>query len=178
MVPDKKTILDIFDLLHKTPETRAVAIAKLRAFERQETMRELGELFAHENQDTVCDAARITMMLDSKQGTKAVVSLMKHPSGTVRWCACSLFHDYASACDLGDGVVLKELVNALLADQKDNVRLMAADALGNIGDLAALPALQHAAENDKGEDWEGRTVADAARRAIERITTPPKPRWS
>jgi hypothetical protein len=43
--------------------------------------------------------------------------------------------------------------------------------LGVIGDMRALPALQHAQQHDQGTDREGRRVADFAAKAIQEILT-------
>jgi hypothetical protein len=44
------------------------------------------------------------------------------------------------------------------------------DALERCGDRSAIPDLRRAAKSDRGTDYEGRTIRDAARQAIKRIT--------
>lgn len=178
MSPDINMITDLFSKLHRNPEERAATLAAFRSFEPDGTIRKLSEFLRQDDRDMICDAAYLIMMINPKQGTSLILPLLKHDSGTVRSCACWLFAGYGRSFDRENGEVTKGLQNVLLTDPAEDVRLKAAYALESIGDPAALPALQHAAENDKGADWEGRTVADAARKAIERITTPPKPRWS
>ncbi len=47
-----------------------------------------------------------------------------------------------------------------------NVRLVAAEALIAVGDERAIPALAHAEEHDNGKDYEDRTIASAAHKAM------------
>jgi HEAT repeat protein len=100
------------------------------------------------------------------------LALLNHLDANVRWWTCELL------CAVTDGRATSQLCSVLLNDPASHVRLSAALSLGGTCDPTAIPALKRAAETDKGEDWEGRTVAGAARQAIERITSPPKPRWS
>ena len=58
------------------------------------------------------------------------------------------------------------LARVLLTDSDPNVRLLAADALRTVGTENAIPALQHAILYDKGEDYEGFTVAGTAQEAL------------
>lgn len=178
MVGDKNLVMDLLGRLHTTVEERERAITQLRSLDPVTTKEQLRALLTETNPDLVCDAADVMMMIDSKQGVEFILPLSNHPSGTVRWCFCTLLHDYVTAYDSSDKRIAKLLLELLLRDPEDNVRLVSAKALGRIADPSSLSALQHAADNDKGADWEGRTVADAARRAIERITSPPKRLWS
>jgi HEAT repeat protein len=61
------------------------------------------------------------------------------------------------------------MIQVLENDENPHVRVVAADVLCEIGDAKALPALAHAAEQDTGKNYEGRTVAQAAREAIATI---------
>jgi HEAT repeat protein len=178
MVPDRGLIIDLFRRLHTSPEEHAAALTRFRTFEPTETVDRLSEFLADSDINVVGDAANMIMMIDPMRGTALILPLMRHSKDTVRWCACRLFAGYGRSYDRTNEDVRRAIENVLLTDSADDVRLMAAEALGSISHPAAVTALQHAADNDKGADWEGRTVADAARKAIERITTPPKPRWS
>jgi HEAT repeat protein len=122
--------------------------------------------------DLCCDAAEAIMRIDRLSGIALILPLLKNPDAGVHWWICGLLSS------VNDGSATNSLSEVLLNDPESFVRLAAAFALGGTGDAVALPALAQAAQTDKGEDWEGRTVADAARKAIAKITLPPEPRWS
>jgi len=63
------------------------------------------------------------------------------------------------------------LIEALKTNPDGTDRVNAAWGLGNIGDPAALPALQKATQMDDGVDYEGRPVKEIAAEAIRRITS-------
>ena len=148
-------------------------IRELGLMDRQSVLDVLGALVAQDpNPEIRGNASTCLLKLAGPSALQLVLPLLDHPDQSLRWHVCGLLHDF------GDKTVVPYLTNVLLEDPEPGVRIVAAWALEKHGNLSALPALQHAAENDKGADWEGRTVADAARQAIERITTPSKPRWS
>lgn len=68
-----------------------------------------------------------------------------------------------------DSRAITKLATVLLSDSDPDVRFVAAEALGDIGDQQALPALEYASQNDKGEDYEGFLVSEAAREAIAKL---------
>ena len=61
------------------------------------------------------------------------------------------------------------LMYILAYDPSADVRVVAAYALGRIGDPRAIPALMHAIEKDYEQDFEGIKVSDEAEEAIKRI---------
>jgi len=58
------------------------------------------------------------------------------------------------------------LAHVLLTDSDPDVRWLAADSLRIVGAANAIPALQHAILYDKGEDYEGCSVANTAQEAL------------
>ena len=70
---------------------------------------------------------------------------------------------------LSDDRVIPTLCAVLLGDNDSDVRFIASRLLGNIGDISAIHALGYAADHDIGSDYEGRPIADEARKAIEQI---------
>lgn len=74
----------------------------------------------------------------------------------------------AALGQIGDTRALKPLVGAL-HDQSSDVGQAAAEALGQIGDPRALPHLERVAREDEGEAFLLGKMADAARKAMERI---------
>lgn len=69
----------------------------------------------------------------------------------------------------GDERVMEDLVHVLENDPAPDVRMLAAFALGRIGDERAIPVLIKARDNDLGVDFEGRSLSDAATDAFETI---------
>ena len=89
-----------------------------------------------------------------------LIPSLSDPSSGIRWTLCELFHGYP------DSRVVLPLVRVLQEDTDPTVRLVAAEALYEVGDERALPALAYAEQHDKGRDYEDRTIAHAAREAI------------
>lgn len=149
------------------------SIRELGLMDRQSVLDVLGGLIVEDpNPEIRGNASTCLLKLAGASAVPQVLPLLDHPDQSLRWHVCGLLHDF------GDERAVPNLAKVLLEDPEPKVRIVAAWALEKHGDLRALPALHHAADTDTGADWEGRTVADAARGAIERITTPPKPRWS
>lgn len=61
------------------------------------------------------------------------------------------------------------LMYVLVYDPSADVRVIAAYALGRIGDPRALPALIQASENDHEHDFDGIAVSDVAQEAVKKI---------
>ncbi|MBZ9751737.1 HEAT repeat domain-containing protein [Deinococcus sp. HMF7604] len=61
------------------------------------------------------------------------------------------------------------LTRVLLSDEDPDVRWSAADALATVGTENALPVLLHVSVHDRGQDYEGFLVADAAHRAFQAV---------
>ncbi len=70
---------------------------------------------------------------------------------------------------------IEPLIRTMLNDPDNDVRRMAAWALGKLRDKRALPALRWVQEHDHGAGFEGRTVSDEAARAIENILEDSEP---
>lgn len=148
------------------------AIAEIQSLPKDDVLKVLIELQNESNPSVACDAAGMIVRLDPHRAVDLILPLLGHEEPNVRWCICGLL------TNCGDHRATESLTKVLLNDPAPHVRLVAANALEQIKDPASLPALRHAADNDKGENREGRTVAEAARKAIERITLPPKRLWS
>lgn len=84
---------------------------------------------------------------------------------SIRWSVCKLFERYP------DPRVVFPIMDVLQNDDNSHIRVVAADVLCEIGDARAIPALSHAVEHDTGKNFDGRTVAQAAREAIAAIQT-------
>jgi HEAT repeat protein len=139
------------------------AISSLQSMDRASTIKSLLRLLGHADPEIRSDAAEALMRIDAKQGTTAVLQLLSDTNPDVRWYTCGVLYDF------GDERATPRLVKVLLEDPEGYVRLIAAHALGNVGDLSAVPSLSHAAQFDTGKDYEGRRVSEAAKEAIESI---------
>lgn len=162
---------ELFWVLHSPGEERDRVLRKWQVAEWNVVVAKLHEFMKGPDPDSRGHAAEALLRINREEAIELVLHLLTDPDPGVRWHLCGLMYDR------GDHRATNGLVSVLLHDTETFVRLIAADALGKIRAPAAIPALQDAAHNDNAE-WQGRTVADAARKAIERITTPPKPRWS
>lgn len=81
----------------------------------------------------------------------------------IRWKSCKMLQRYP---DPRAAIPLMEL---LRTEKNPDTRVLAADVLGKIGDAQAISVLSNSVKNDKGKDFEGRTVATTARGAITEI---------
>ena len=68
-----------------------------------------------------------------------------------------------------DSEFIYPLIYLLENDPDNDVRFIAAVALGRIGDERAIPSLTRAKEKDFGVDYEGETVSSAADDALKQI---------
>jgi HEAT repeat protein len=68
-----------------------------------------------------------------------------------------------------DPRAVRMLCSALLTAKNPNVRYAAAEALALNGDATAIDALAYTAQQDRGKDFEGFPVAEAARDALEQV---------
>ena len=167
----REIVTELVSKTHSYGE-RDRAIAEIQSLPKEEVLKILIELVNNSNASLACDAAGMVVQLAPHQAVDLILPLLGHEEPNVRWCVCGLL------MNCGDHRATEALITVLLHDPAAHVRLVAANTLEQIKDPASLPALQHAVQNDKGENWEGRTFADAARKAIERITLPPKRLWS
>lgn len=108
-------------------------------------------------------ALDVLMVLNPEVGVPLANSLLESPDATMRWLAAGLLSNH------GDELAIGPLLKRLHEDPEPDVRFVAALALGRIGDRSVLPHLQEALD-DKGADWEGHRVCEAAAKAIEEIS--------
>jgi hypothetical protein len=81
----------------------------------------------------------------------------------IRWKSCKMFQHYP------DPLAMIPLMELLQKEKNPDTRVIAAEVLGKIGNEQAISILLNAVKNDKGKDFEGRTVATTARLAIAEI---------
>lgn len=161
----REQILNCLSQLHRfNREERDDAVSKLKQFEREKTIHILSELLHETDQDLRCDAAEALVRIDSDRTMSLLFPLLRDDDSTVRWNTCGLLHDF------GDERAIPWLIDVLSDDPQGDIRLIAAYALGEIGDNSALPVLHRAVQLDDGIDSDGRTIRQAAEEAIQRIT--------
>jgi HEAT repeat protein len=160
-VPDIPSLLRSFRSLE--PGASDLAIAELVSSNRDFVIESLRNLLKDPDPTMRSDAAEALLRVDAKVGTEAVLILLDDADSAVRWNTCGLLYDF------GTERATSRLLELLCKDPEPDVRLIAADALGNLGDLSAVPGLRDAEQFDRGEDHEGRQVSEAAKEAIESI---------
>lgn len=142
---------------------RDLAITKLKAIDRESSIRLLTEMLHGTDSELKCDAAEALLRIDPDQTMEFVLPLLADADSNVRWNTCGLLHDF------GDRRATSGLVTVLEGDPETDVRYIAACALGRVGDRSVIPVLRKAQVHDDGEDREGRRVRIAAGEAIEEI---------
>jgi hypothetical protein len=159
---------DIIKLIQKWEKgfemENAPEILELRRCDEKTICEALSAIFMFAETDlrlTALDA--LPYIVPRQEMTRLLIGCLSDPRSSVRWTACKVFQRYP------DPQIIPTLIHLLELDENPTVRFMAADLLCEFGDERALPALLHAAESDPGEDYEGRTVAEAAREAAASI---------
>jgi HEAT repeat protein len=140
------------------------ALQQLKAMNRSAAINALSDLSNSPDGDVRADVAEALVHIDRIGTLQLVLPLLNDPDSGVRRNVCELL-----AC-VRDTRSIQPLAKLVLEDPNPTVRWWAAAALGDIGDLSALPALRHAAEFDDGtEAAEDRRVRDIAAQAIDEI---------
>jgi len=159
---------DIVKLLQKwekgLEKENAPEIQELRQYDVKTICDALSAIFMSADTDlrlTALDA--LPYIVPRQEMTGLLIACLSDPRSSVRWTACKTFQRFP------DPQVIPTLIYLLEQDENPTVRFMAADLLCEFGDERALESLSFAADNDLGKDYEGRTVADAAREAIASI---------
>jgi SUKH-4 immunity protein/HEAT repeats len=143
--------------------TRAAALVRLKDLDQVGLACALSKLVRSEDQDTRCRAATAMAKLDPTEFRKELLELLDHPDGVTRWHATGLLYD------VGDVHAVPRVLRALVEDVDPNVRVIAANALGRIGDQSCLAALRNVATQDEGKDAQEHTVRESALGAIYEI---------
>ena len=103
--------------------------------------------------------------LRDSRGFEPLIQMLRDDGTQRRSAAIGLGH-------LNDKRAVPHLI-AALSDTDVAVRYSVAEALGRLGDEAAIPVLQQLAQNDTGKTYNGGKVKDVASRAINRIRDTP-----
>ncbi|KAB2902998.1 MAG: HEAT repeat domain-containing protein [Anaerolineae bacterium] len=105
----------------------------------------------------------VIIKLDLALGIRLLLPFLSSTNIDKRWYVTGLLGRY------GNNEVVEPLINLLEHEPIPEVRNLAAFSLGKLGDKRALKILQFIKEHDDSKDYEGRSIADTARQAIESI---------
>jgi HEAT repeat protein len=165
--PSDLTKEQLIKLLEETcasdPNVKNTAYESIRRSNRKNVISVLDQLLDERDTNLSCQAAKILVDLDPLVGVRLVLPHLNSPDSTLRWVICGLLSNH------GNKEAVLPLVNVLKNDSEADVRMLAAFALGKIGDRRAIPTLQWAQQHDYGIDYEGRRVSDVAKDAIREI---------
>ena len=107
--------------------------------------------------------------IDPYNCPKLLLPFLNDPDYIIRSEVCGRIYNYGHIYHENFEEAVLPLTDILRHDPEVSVRLIAADALGKLGDKRALSSLQWSQEHDDGEDFEDRSVKDAAIKAIKEI---------
>jgi RimJ/RimL family protein N-acetyltransferase len=134
------------------------------AMDRTRAVQCLDELFNDPDPVIKSNAVELLVTLLGPQALPWVEKCLGDEDVGFRCAGCSFL------AELECPEAVPRLLRCLREDPSDWVRHAAVDALERCGDRSAIPDLRRAAKSDRGTDYEGRTIRDAARQAIKRIT--------
>lgn len=122
----------------------------------------LQEIADGDNLDLRDKAINIAPRINLQKGITFVIPFLKDSDENIRWLVAAILGDSK------DERAIEPLIDCLANDSDAGIRLLAASALGRLGNLDTISHLE-AALTDKGEDYEGRLVSTAARESIQGI---------
>ena len=155
-----------------SPKERDLALEQLLQFDKEKTLLVLLSIVANQNypdSEVRYRATEAIASIDPYECPKFLLPFLNDPDDIIRSEVCGRIYNYGYIYHENFEEAVLPLADILRHDPEVSVRLIAADALGKLGDKRALPALQWAQEHDDGEDFEGRSVKVAVVKAIEEI---------
>lgn len=159
MEPDK-TIKAVMEILNNYDSLSAVP--HLSKIDRNQLLEALSQIISKESFELRHKATEVAVRVDPQRGMMLIIPLLNDEDGNIRWLVAGLLGSF------GNERAIEPLVQCLENDPDADIRQIAAFSLGKIGDLGVVPHLEKMLD-DKGGDYEGRTVMAAAKEAIERI---------
>jgi HEAT repeat protein len=142
----------------------APQIRKLREYDLQTLCSAITAIFVREDADTRLSTIDVVpLIIPPDQIFDLLMPCLFDERSSVRWATCKTLRRYP------DARMILTIVKLLQEDKNPSVRVLAADLLCEFGDEQALDALSYAATHDVDKDFEGRSVAEAAREAIDSI---------
>lgn len=155
----------IDDLQSANLEKIDEAISKLRTLNRQKLIAELRQYLSHTSPEIRSQAVELLILLID---TSTIRDLLPVFTDAVSFVRFNLINELVQNNFL-DSEFIYPLIYLLENDPDNDVRFIAAVALGRIGDERAIPPLTRAKEKDFGVDYEGETVSSAADDALKQI---------
>ncbi|MEZ4709785.1 MAG: HEAT repeat domain-containing protein [Caldilineaceae bacterium] len=160
----KELITDLVEEFESEFNDYYATLAKLCDLDKESTLQILQEFLTSPDSKFRYYASDILLELDTKMSQEFVLPLLKDVDEYIRHNLCT------KLCYYGDYQAVNALIDVLNNDQSNDVRLMAAVALGRIGDKRAIPHLLNTIAHDSGYDSQGEPVSSAAKRAVDNIT--------
>jgi HEAT repeat protein len=168
MVDSLAPYADIVQLLRQwendLQSREASQIEHLRQYDETVLAEAMSAILVHADDDIRLTAIDILPEIFSQdQLIDLLLPCLSDPRSGIRWTICKLFQRYH------DLRVIPAVIDVLRNDENPHVRVVAVDVLCELGDASAIPALLEAIKFDTGRNYDGRTVADAAREAVASI---------
>jgi len=162
-----KHVHECLDLLighgYKGKEAQNKAVAELQAIESGRLFLLLTPMLNSETLLTRLQASRALLSVDQRKAVELILPFLNDPDPEFRYDVCGLMHDF------GDERVINPLIERMQNDADLQIRGIAAYALGGIGDLRAIPALENTINNDHEVDRLGYSPSFSAKNAIDKI---------
>jgi HEAT repeat protein len=159
----RKSVIDILESFELELVDYDTNLTKLKYLDRQITVHTLQEMLGHPNDKLRYYASDMLLELEPGASLEALLPLLQDHDKHLRYNLCT------KLCYFGNSRAVDALIHVLNKDQSSDVRLMAAVALGRIGDPRAVLALQQAVTDDFECDFQGEPISYAAARAIQNI---------
>ena len=165
-------LLNVRSSTEYSPKERALALEQLLQFGKDKTLRVLLSIVSDQNypnSEVRYRATEAIASIDPYGCPRLLLPFLNDPDWIIRSEVCGRIYNYGYIYHENFEEAVLPLTEILRHDSEVSVRMIAADALGKLGDKRAIPALQWAREHDDGEDWEGRSVKNVVVKAIEEI---------
>lgn len=162
-MPDNEIVNLMEQVFHARREVWEAAVEGLRAFDREAFLTTVRDLLQTDDLRLWKKAAYAVAKIQPETATGLLLPYLSDSDPEKRYHIAGLLGDY------GTLEAVELLMQILKNDPDADVRHLTAHSLGKLGDKRAVALLQWVKENDKGEDYEGRPIAEMAGKAIERI---------
>lgn len=157
-------IIDIIRLKPSKPDLNEQEIQRLNCMPVDISSKVLREIFEKESDRFVKSRSFSALLnLSSFDTVQFLVETMKKAPVDWRIVCCERLGNYL------DERAIAILRVVVLKDRNPDVRYTAVEALGKIGDLETVSTLKEVHQKDKGKDYEGFPISDAAVDALKAI---------
>lgn len=145
--------------------TASEALNKLLEYDNQAVFDAISEFMNDTsiNRMTWIICANMLARLDKFKANERLVDELQFHDPDRRYRVVKIFALY------GTSHVVNELIQLLNDDSYPEIRILAAQALGSIGDKRAISSLEWAAKNDHEVDYEDCPVSYVAQKALQKL---------